>query len=483
MSYLIKKIIFYILFFILLFMSYSFPQTLINLDKWAEDAIKDSHVNTTSLFKNQYFDSYIEKIIQEAKNKTCTNDDSVNAYRHVINFSRIYQQYQTRYLKNDNGKTTESSDEDRLNLLKNMQKEIEEALRLFPEFPRLTTFFIFIYTQYEQFYLKKEQWKNYVQFATNHLFFINPEFKYGLFYSLGSMYTRLNEYHLACAAYDSAITCIFDFYEDSLSQNNRKFENTLFNCLYGRANCEEKLYLHEAALRSWEHVLFLATDSIKKGIESRIRRNQWDGGNLPAQEKYYAAQLQFRQNNLKEARTLMQEVIPQLKTKATRDEVERTLALVEFRLGYRYQALERMWKIITSYQRTQPEANTTNDSVYNSYLQTYAQLCYSQGNYELFTLKRHRPAFIYLSKAAEINNINQRQALFLLTLILTGDKRDIIHIQKAREYGHRAWNFEEQELPLSYKRILAQRLEWIYAQQGDFDEALQWRKAFISLAN
>ncbi len=483
-TYLTKKIKCIFFFLILFFSSSAFSQTLINLEKWTEDAVAGIRVDTISLFKNQYVDSYLEKIIQEADSKIATKEDSIIAFRHIVNFSKNYQQYQAKYLKISTTKNeAEGSDEERLNLLKTMQKEIEEAFRAYPEFPRIGNYFIFIYAQYEQFYLKKEQWKNYIQFATNHLFFINPENKYGIFLSLGSMYNRLNEYKLACSAYDSAVCCIFNFHEDSLRQKIRKFENMIFNCLSGRANCEEKLFLHDAALRSWEHVLALAADSMKKGITSRIRRNQWDGGNLPAQEKYYAAQLQFRQNNLKAARTILQGVLPQLRTKAASDEVERTLSLVEYRLGYRYQALDRIWKIITDYQQRQPEVTATNDSVYNSYMQTYAQLCFSQGSFELLSLKRHGPAFIYLSKAAEINNINQRQALFFLTFLLTGDKRDIIHIQKASEYGHRAWNFEEQDLPLPYKKTLAQRLEWIYAQQGDFDEALQWRKAFLSVAN
>jgi hypothetical protein len=469
---------------ILFFSSYAFSQTLINLEKWTEDAASGIRVDTVSLFKNQYIDSYLEKIIQEANSKIATKEDSIIAFRYMVNVSKNYQQYQAKYSKISTTKNeVEGSDEDRLNLLKAMQKETEEALRAYPAFPRIGNFIIFIYTQYEQFYYKKEQWKNYIQFATNHLFFINPENKYGLFLSLGSMYNRLNEYKLASTAYDSAIGCIFNFYEDSLRQKNRKFENLIINCLSGRANCEEKLFLHDAALRSWEHALSLAADSTKKGIMSRIRRNKWDGGNLPAQEKYYAAQVQFSQNNLKEARTILQGVLPQLRTKAASDEVERTLSLVEYRLGYRYQALDRIWKIITDYQERQPDITATNDSVYNSYLQTYAQLCFSQGSFELLTLKRHGPAYIYLSKAAEINNINQRQSLFFLTFLLTGDKRDIIHIQKASEYGHRAWNFEEQNLPLPYKKALAQRLEWIYAQQGDFDEALHWRKAFLSVAN
>ncbi len=472
---------FYRFLFIFSVFSNSFSQTLINLEKWDEKAL-GTHSDSISILNNQYVDSYLPKLIQEANRKNSTDEDSINALSYIINFSRTYTQYQNKYLKNNGTRVSEGNNEERLSLLKSMQKDLEDATRLFPRYPRLTDYLMRIVNLIEQFYWQNQQWKNYLQYATNGLCLANPENKYSLYYRIGAAYSQLNESKFACAAYDSAIYYIFSFHEDSLRQKNNRFENILYRALFARANCEEKLFLDEAALRSWNHALLIAADTLKKGIEARIKRNQWDEGNLPAFEKYYTAQVQSSQNNLKAARMLLLEVIPELKTQPARNDVERTLSLIEYRLGYRFQALERIWKIITLYQ---PSSTVTaeNDSVFTSYLQTYAQLCFLQGNYELFTLKRHQPAFIYLSKAAEINNVNQRQALFLLTYLLTGDKRDIIHVQKASEYGHRAWNFEEQELSLTYKQLLAQRLEWIYAQQGDFDEALHWRKAFLALKN
>lgn len=474
------KFKFYFLFFVLFFVLNAFSQTLINLEKWTHTAPQGALDDSISVYRNQFVDTYFERLIRETNQKICTNEDSAAAFKFVLNFSRTYQQYQNKFLKGT-PKDNEGASDERLSLLKTMQKDLEDAFRLYPAYPRLKLYLSnFLFLQYEQYYLRNEQWKNYLQVATNHLFLMPPENKYTLFSSIGAVYNRLNEYKLACAAYDSSITYLFNYYEDSLRQENKKFKNSLYISLLARANCEEKMLLDEAALRSWKHAALIAADTLKKGIDSRIRRNQWDDGNLPGFEKYYSAQLQMSQNNLKEARTQLLEVLPILKTPAARYDVERTLALNEYRLGYRYQALDRIYKIITSYKQSSP-GTAENDSVYNSYLQTYAQLCLFQGNYEFFTLKRHLPAFIYLSKAAEIKNPNQRHALFLLTYLLTGDKRDIIHIQKASEYGHRAWNFEEQELSLANKKLLAQRLEWIYVQQGNFDQALDWRKAFLAL--
>ncbi|MBN2088170.1 hypothetical protein JW964_01075, partial [candidate division KSB1 bacterium] len=80
---------FYLFLFIFSVFSNSFSQTLINLEKWDEKAL-GTHSDSISILNNQYVDSYLPKLIQEANLKISTNEDSINAFRYLVNFSKTF---------------------------------------------------------------------------------------------------------------------------------------------------------------------------------------------------------------------------------------------------------------------------------------------------------------------------------------------------------------------------------------------------------
>ncbi|MCI0511791.1 hypothetical protein L0128_01095 [candidate division KSB1 bacterium] len=449
-------------------------QSQINLESRPQMVHFACILDSIDLMQNQYVTPVLTGLTQTPAITRISATDSLKVRELLIQFTRNY----TTYSKMT--PATPAANEERFQLLSQMRLDIEAAVNLKPYDPAVLRTIRWTYVELERHYRAQEQWKNYLQVASNHLHLAEPKDRYRLWLLLGDAYNKLAAVPYACAAFDSASSILFKMYADSLENGPEHYRNTAFSCLSNRGSCEEKLYLHEAALRSWEYALQLAPVSQHAAIQTRIKRILlWDGGNLRAFEKRNAALVFFREKEYHAAKAALEALLPQLKTAAAQAEIKWWLALVDLNLGQHYVGLQQMWQILQEYADVVPDSALAQDSTYQNYLKIYAQRCFTQGRYEIENKHLHA-AYIYLSKAAEIKNPSQRLACLLIANLLSSDGNSIFHTDAVIRYGQFAWEHHEGLLPAGSKSTLARILSRAYRQNGDFTAATEWLKKAYS---
>jgi len=454
----------------------TFPQSRINVEKLIEIDVSSDTVKSPTLFQNAYIHTELLQYLAQETAVTVSLNDSLRANDFKLKAYRTFQNYQKTQEQN--------SDEANLTILETLKSDLEKAIQLNPNDRRVKLLLNFCYVRMEVILRNQERWKEYIQITTNRLQLTDPKIQYFSYISLGNVYSSLQEIALAREAFNRAVELLFEFYCDSLEDGNQKYLTALYGALRGRGTCEEKLYLDEAARRSMEHAVVIAPDEHKAGIQQQIEKTLlWDGGNLKALEKRNKALLLFQKKEYKTAKSLLAELLPQLKTFRARAEIERYIAQLEFfYLGSNYQALNRMWRIVKQYPQQIAMSDTAIDSTYQIYSNTYAQMCYFQGIQEQ-RINRLRMAYIYFARAAEMESPSQYQAACNLAILLTTDSRNIMHADDVIHYGTQAWNNGNANLHHNLKRSLARSLARAYQQKGAFEKATEWLVSSYSIAN
>lgn len=451
-----------------------YSQSRINAEKVVEPPAIKAAVDTVDLFNNAFIDTTLFRFFKDTTVKAVSFRDSLRTRDLLLQCNRNFG----RYRNMEQSRRTEI-----WHLIEEMRTQVEEAIRLKPADATVRTYIKAVYSNIRTFYAQENDSLKSLQICTN-LILLMPEKSLFQFYLLlGNNYIKLNEYEYARKAYNGAIDNIFTFYADSLENGRDLYRNYLLNALNGRANSEEALYEDELALISRQHSLIIAPEESKKGIENVIKlRLLWDDGNLRAYEKKNEALKLMREGELREAKTLFLEVLPELKTRSAEIEIQRLISNVELLMGDNYLAVERGRKIINNFPFDSPQFDSTEvDSIYQVYVDHYAQLCFTVG-YQEYQVQRLRNAYIYLAKAAELPSSSQSMACFLLTRLLLV-KNSILHSDQLIEFGLRAWNNEINPLTDIYKKQLASFLFQGYRQTGDFDAATQWFERWYTIGN
>jgi hypothetical protein len=429
--------------------------------------------DSVTLFENKYLDNAFIKHLQNPPTARVSLADSLQVEQVILQirgnigaYGRLVREKQ------------ESDQTEKLALLRETNLILEKGIKLKPADSRLVRYLNLFYPAYEVLLRKQEDYRNFVEIATRHLHFSEPEKKFQLLFSLGDAYSRLNDFALSRCAYDQAVISLFEFYEDSLAAENQQYRTYLYRSLSGRGAAEEKLYLNSAALRSWRHALSVAPADQKNNIEAKINRTLlWDAGNLKAFEKRNQAMDLIRDKDYLNAKSQLIQLLPLLSTFQARAEINRLLAQIDFSFLENTDAgLERMQQIVLEFPQHITVSDSAVDSTYQDYLQTYAQLCYLQGVREM-RLERTRQAFIYFAKVAEFENKFQAQANFSLALLLSLDRNSVIHAEKIITCGLQAWNGNLTE---NYRKNLANIISFAYQQQGNFEESVSWKNRALA---
>lgn len=434
-------------------------------------------MSTTS---NKYVDTSLWPYLNPDSSMVASAADSIKA-RAIIGeiapdlraFLRINEDLRKRKISSD------EADQRRYPICKRIRPKLERVIRLNPFYRTAKNWLQVVYSILEKQFHTQKNWKEYIPIASNFLQILPEKNRYFFYGRIANVYYQLNESKLALDSYQSAITSLFDNYEDSLYTTNQKYMLPLLTYLTRRAQLQEKLYFIDAALISYNNLLLITQDDRQKeAIRRRIKRLQWDDRNINATQKREEAFSLYGEKKYEQAHTLFSELYDSLRTNAARDEINWWLARIEYiNLKQRYQGLERMWKIIK--KTPLDSTGMPIDSTYRRYLNTYAQMCLWQG-VEEFNLEHFRSAFIYFSKASEIEGEHQARCFYYLAYLVSLDYKSVQHAQRTIEYGQKAWALRN-DLNESEKKFLAQRISFAYKQSGDFDAALDWYKIYHNL--
>lgn len=398
--------------------------------------------------------------------------DSAQAYKLLVQASQNYRRFKS-----------EENEPAKLSLLKTMQPDLEQALRLHPNNKTIQQYLSLTYQLLSRSFEGAANWADYVLVNTRRMSLMEPKNNFSIYFSLGKAYLKLEEYDFGRAAYDSMVSNLFSFYEDSLMHGSQRFLRFLYLGLSGRGSCEEKLYLQEQALRSWRHALTVSPENNRAYIQGKIEKTLlWDGGNLLAIKKRNEAYIFYNEKKHKQAKAVFKEVLPQLQTDAAKTEINRLIAQIDFHfLENRYLGLNRMWKIVKNYPHMDLSSDSLKtDSLFQIYKTDYANMCLRQGVQELNSHHRRR-AYIYLSKAAELEWHLQSSACFYMVYLLSNNAGShITHAEEIVKYGARAWGNQKNPLPESLRKQIATFISKAYQQKGDFEMAQVWlQKAYL----
>jgi len=364
-------------------------------------------------------------------------------------------------------------------IIQRLWPKMEEIIRLNPFHKSAKTWLgMVIYPSLERQFLAQEEWKNYIRIASN-LIQIHPEnYHYNYYGKIANAYFQLDEVQEVLVNYRKGITSLFDTYEDSIYANQERYIAVLRFYMTRRWQIEESLSLIDAAIISLKNLLVIAPDDQKQILQRRLERLQWDDRNLNATRKKEKANQLWNDAKYEQTHAILENLLDSLRTEAAKDEINWLLARIEYNnLKQRYQALNRLWQVI---KKTPLDSmGMPVDSTYQRYITTYADLCIRQGVAEL-NLEHRRAAYIYFSRASEIEGRHQARCYYYLARLISLDPRSVKHTQRTIEYGQKAWDLRE-NLNDGERKYLARLISLAYQQSGEFDVALEWYKIYYQL--
>ncbi|MDZ7261630.1 MAG: hypothetical protein ONB05_05940, partial [candidate division KSB1 bacterium] len=200
----------------------------------------------------------------------------------------------------------------------------------------------------------------------------------------------------------------------------------LFRYIYYQADTEAKMYQADKALASLKRALAIAPSTKdKERIADYLDWILWDDGNIPASEKRdYLLNLE-NQKEYEKAATGYRDLLKDLKTERTRDEIDWRISLLEFGyLNKKEDGIERLRKVIK--KAAKDENGAPIDSTYRRYFADYGIMCHNMG-VENLRKKQTKLAYIYFSQAVTIDCPNRGKSYLELAKLSINNPKELIH--------------------------------------------------------
>ncbi|MBN1351372.1 hypothetical protein JXJ21_18285 [candidate division KSB1 bacterium] len=250
--------------------------------------------------------------------------------------------------------------------------------------------------------------------------------------------------------------------------------NKLFHYIYFQADTEAKMYKAQAALTSLSRALKIApsqkeVDEINKYVEWI----KWDDGNILASEKKDFYDDLYLQGKYEKASKGYKKLLKELKTQRTRDQVNWTIAMIEFQyLDHKEDGISRLMNVVKGTLKNDKGAPI--DTSYKRYFADYGIMCHNMGIEYLD--KNPKIAYTYLQQAVFIDSpIRGKSYLELAKLSRNNPAETIEKCQKALEPLN--------QLTLEDKIQVYQLLVEGYKKRGEIEKAKEYFVKWKRLEN
>ncbi|QXD15900.1 hypothetical protein GQ464_002830 [Rhodocaloribacter litoris] len=299
---------------------------------------------------------------------------------------------------------------------------------------------------------------------------LRPE-QYGLFASLANAYYESGQWYKAAENYAKSA----ETYRLAAEFGDVALDSTQ---LYQLKRAEGSAYVEARmaapALEAYREALALAQAEDERAfVQGEIEYINWDDGNLAANFARDSLLALVDRGALEEAARGFEELKPRLKTQKARDWTDWRLALIEYNLGRKDTAAERLQAL---YQRT-PRATDGSpvDTTYVPYFDAYGTIVYNLGLEYLAERRSLQGALSYFEQGTRFPWSGRPRAAMEAAKILQND------LQSALNYAHMA--LEEKELlNLEDQQELYRMLVNLSRRQGDLEQARSYMQAYRALA-
>ncbi|RMF59673.1 MAG: hypothetical protein D6746_07965 [Bacteroidetes bacterium] len=299
---------------------------------------------------------------------------------------------------------------------------------------------------------------------------LRPE-QYGLFASLANAYFESEQWHKAAENYAKSA----ETYRLAAEFGDVVLDSTQ---LYQLKRAEGTAYVEARraapALEAYQEALALArTEDERAFVKGEIEYINWDDGNLDANFARDSLLALVDQGALEEAARGFEALKPRLKTQKARDWTDWRLALLEYNLGRKDTAAERLKAL---YQRTPRAADgSPMDTTYVPYFEAYGTIVYNLGLEYLAERRSLQGALSYFEQATRFPWSGRPRAAMEASKILQNDLRSALN------YAHMALE-EKERLNLEDQKELYRILINLSRRQGDLEQARSYMQAYRALA-
>jgi tetratricopeptide (TPR) repeat protein len=296
--------------------------------------------------------------------------------------------------------------------------------------------------------------------------------QHALYARLGQLYYAMKQWQ---AAYDNfkkaedvlLATAYLNAPEDSPDLERAPVDTTAwFTYAFYEGYSQTNMRRAEAALDHLLQALALArSPEQRKTVQSVIDWINWDDGNILASEKRDEVLEKVAAEQFGEAEVGFRDLLGRLRTQRARDEVEWRLALVEYQLDKKEQAIARLRQVVDRLSAVADSAKV--DSLTRRYFEDYGTMAFNLGGWYHKEKRSRRVAFTYFNQASKVPWSGRAKAFVELAKFSQNDPVTAIR------YGEEAVARAEQLNPREQKELYA-LLSEMYKRIGQFDEARRY---------
>ena len=241
----------------------------------------------------------------------------------------------------------------------------------------------------------------------------------------------------------------------------------LVSYLNYQAECKTKLYEATPALALFREAQKITPSiELKQIFQNRLDWILWDDGNIRASEiRDHADSLRYLKKEYSNAKNVYLGLLPVLWTKRTNDEINWSIANIDFNnLNNKEAGADRMMIVIKNSSKDSLSGAPV-DSAYQRYFNTYGRMCFNLG--QSFLESDLEYSYIYFAQAAEINYDGRGQAFLQLSDMSKFDANETIKLcQQTMDYID--------DLKINEKKMLYKLLHTTYRKLGDFQTSKKW---------
>lgn len=294
------------------------------------------------------------------------------------------------------------------------------------------------------------------------------------------LYRLLGENYLALKDYRSAgenfargqyvmIKTSFDAPPDS---------SLLFYYSYMQADAYARLHNAPAAVKTFKIARnFARTKQEQDDVDNYIKWINWDGGNIPASERWDEIVAMEQKKEYKKLADASLQLIPTLRTRRAKMAVHNKLAIIEFEfLDRKDDAVERMR---TVHEALAPEELANPSEEVKLYLNTYGAMLHRLG-VDAREAEQRKIALTYFAKAVTFNWDQVAKPLMeMVTLVWNSPDQAVGYAEKALQVGEGVLTAEE---ACELRSLLVKACK----SAGQFDKArnyfTQWKECQARMA-
>ena len=297
--------------------------------------------------------------------------------------------------------------------------------------------------------------------------------QHGLFAALANNYYAVEEWTAAAEAYSQAAEVHLESVELALEPGVEPDSSLLFQ--YAMAEADAYVYGRRAdpALAAYDKAEQVATTEEDSAfVAEEIEWVRWDDGNIANSFARDSLVQLVDTGAYEEARQGFTDLRSSVETQDARDWTDWRLALVEYEVGDRDTAADRLQALV---ERTEREDNgAPADESYQRYFDAYGTICYNLGLEYLGERRDNRTALKYFEQSTRVPWNGQARAALEAAQILRNN------VRQAVEYAEMAAEKEDQ-LSAEDRQVLFRTLVDYHRRMGNREEAAHYAERYRSL--